>query len=307
MFSTYKQVILRTYRDKVHSGGLSLRLQSPTPAGIKEELIYFLQKGYDSKKDQPTLDLFFGHQESLAAYVKAVQRTEIDKFKPVISFLKGMTDNPDDKQVHLAALLINYENRPYEFGKDYSKEREEEELMDIEDPEQTPRIPQNSNNRTISLASDPPNPPEESTNMINRKAHFRRFMQSGKRRDLILVPFLVLLIGSGGMIAHKLTGDNINSKQCMYWNEDHYEAVACATNLGMEAEKIALDTFLLEKFKKITLVDTITERSIGKIWYLKHQKQFDYFTAPGKHPLHKKKLSPLSAYIFQREIKSSHK
>lgn len=298
MFSTYKQVILRTYRERVHAGEVSLRLQSPTPAGIKEELLHVLQKGYDSKKDQQTLILFFGHQENLGEYIKAVQRTEIDKFKPVINFLKGSTDNPDDKQVHLAALLINYEHRPYVFGRDYGLgEEEKESLMNTEERE----------NEANKLSGNTQDPAGSSMTKSSKKVSFIRLLRGVKGRDWMFIPIMVVLFGSGGMIAHKLSGQGMDGKQCMYWQEDHYEAVACNTSLGTEIEKIALDTFLLESFKKITLLDTITERSIGKIWYLKHQKQFEYFTAPGKHPLHKKKLSRLSAYIFQRELKSRHK
>lgn len=317
MFSTYKQVILQTYLRKKAAGPLSFRLLEPTPASIKEELIQYLNERFDLR-DKQTLELFFGHQENAAAYAKAVKRIEIDKFRPVIKFLKGQTDNPDDKQVHLAALLIDFKERPYEFGKEYSMGEEKDPVT--EDKEVPVAEPIKSNQETGNgenieskeVDTEPEetagkNPVKEAEEMgENEDVEVKRsfFSETINKKKSVFTLLLVLLFGSLGFVVNRLTDGNITGKQCMYWKGDHYEAIECDIKLAADIDKIALDTFLLKNFKKITRIDTITERSIGKIWYLKHQKTFDFFTAKGVHPIHKRKLSRLSQYIYDQELRS---
>ncbi|MCJ0742226.1 hypothetical protein [Pedobacter montanisoli] len=300
MFSTYKQVVLQTYLRKKAAGSLSFRLLEPTPAGIKEELTQYLNERFDPKKDEQTLELFFGHHESAAAYAKVVRRVEIDKFRPVIKFLKGLTDNPDDKQVHLAALLIDFRERPYEFGKEYSLEEENDPIAEneenIESKDGDPEVEETD-------GKNPVKEPEEMGENEDIKVRRPFFLKTINKKKSVFTLLLVLLFGSLGFVVSHLTDDKITGKQCMYWKGDHYEAIECDIKLAADIDKIALDTFLLKNFKKITRVDTITERSIGKIWYLKHQKSFDFFTAKGVHPIHKRKLSRLSKIIYDNEIK----
>ncbi|MBB4807324.1 hypothetical protein HNP38_002628 [Chryseobacterium defluvii] len=90
-------------------------------------------------------------------------------------------------------------------------------------------------------------------------------------------------------------------KQCMYWNEDHYEKAFC-NDEDIPASLIALDRELLENFRKITFPDTITYQSINKVWYLKSGNKFEYFTAPGNHPVKNIELKKLSKYIIDTHI-----
>lgn len=53
---------------------------------------------------------------------------------------------------------------------------------------------------------------------------------------------------------------------CMYWAEDHYQPAPC--NQPIENTLVvALDTLKLTHFKRITRPDTITTKSLGKVWY----------------------------------------
>lgn len=318
MFSTYKQTVLETYLKKKAVNTLSLRLQHPTPASIKEELIQYLNERFDPKRDEQVLELFFGHQESVTAYAKVVKKGGIDKFKPVIKFLKGLTDNPDDKQVHLAALLIDFKERPYEFGKEYSVKEENDSSVEGGEVPQAEVIKDNEVTKNdggiiedlgVNLESEettgekPVKALDEIKGGMGIEPKRPFFLKTINKKKSVFILLLILFFGSMGFVIKNLA-DNKTGKPCMYWKGDHYEAIACDIKLAADIDKIALDTFLLKNFKKITREDTITARSIGKIWYLKHQKTFDYFTAKGAHPIYKRKLSRLTQYIYDQELKS---
>ena len=44
---------------------------------------------------------------------KSIERCNIDKFKPIISFLKGEKDTENRYRVGLAAILVDFKPRPY--------------------------------------------------------------------------------------------------------------------------------------------------------------------------------------------------
>lgn len=90
-------------------------------------------------------------------------------------------------------------------------------------------------------------------------------------------------------------------KQCMYWNEDHYQETFC-DDKNVTATLIALNKEMVENFRKITFPDTITHKSIGKVWYLKYNGKYEYFTSPGNHPVNNKELRKITKYIIDTRI-----
>ncbi|WP_419869422.1 hypothetical protein [Chryseobacterium sp. CT-SW4] len=92
--------------------------------------------------------------------------------------------------------------------------------------------------------------------------------------------------------------------KCMYWNEDHYQEVSC-DDKNIAGTPVALDRDMLIKFRKITFPDTLTERSIDKVWYLKSDNKLEFFTSSGYHPTKKAKLKKLSKYILDKYIKEN--
>jgi hypothetical protein len=332
MFSTYKQAIRRYYLLKKTSGELPIRLQQPAPSKIRDHLEHYLSTGYDPLKDGQVLEAFFGKQPDAAAYAKMVRTAEIDDFRPVIYWLKGKTLNPDDKHVHLAALLLDFE-RPYVFGKNYDSDETGEvaaevdvtlvsdvNVVDCGDQKETgsrahlPVAPvegeEDIKKGDVVLPSGEENPPNGEVNAneapeVNELPRTTKEIKTpnNKRSKRVLIALLILLAIAIGFVLKDVIADPMG-KQCMYWSDDHYLAVACDAKLPEGTEKIALDTFLLAHFRKITRPDTITDRSIGKIWYLKHQKKFDYFTVKGVHPVHGRRLSRLSDWIYRNEIAS---
>ena len=91
-------------------------------------------------------------------------------------------------------------------------------------------------------------------------------------------------------------------KECMYWDEDHYEEVFCNEIIeGKTIIAINNDTKLL---KKINSPDTLTaENALGKVWYDKSNKKVTFFTHYGLNPENGKTLKPATEYILETYAK----
>lgn len=90
-------------------------------------------------------------------------------------------------------------------------------------------------------------------------------------------------------------------KKCMYWDNDHYEAISCEDTKGGNYAR-RLDENLLVSLKKINRPDTLTvENAMGKVWYDKSNNKVEFFTHYGIHPVNNgKTLKPVSAYILEK-------
>ncbi len=88
----------------------------------------------------------------------------------------------------------------------------------------------------------------------------------------------------------------------MYWKADHYECISCNATMG-DTAVISLDQYKVDHFKKITRPDTISQYSIGKLWYLKTDGQFEFFTTSGYHPIYtQRRLLKLSQHVYENRI-----
>lgn len=90
-------------------------------------------------------------------------------------------------------------------------------------------------------------------------------------------------------------------KQCMYWDGKEYVPEDCS---GTKDGLIAIDMKLRDNFKKITETDTITEASLDKVWYSKHNNVVEFFTADGKNPKNGKELRHLTRHMLEAHINS---
>lgn len=91
-------------------------------------------------------------------------------------------------------------------------------------------------------------------------------------------------------------------KECMYWNEDHYEEVFC--NEIIEGKTIIATNNDTKLLKKINSPDTLTaENALGKVWYDKSNKKVTFFTHYGLNPENGKTLKPATEYILETYAK----
>jgi len=87
--------------------------------------------------------------------------------------------------------------------------------------------------------------------------------------------------------------------QCMFWDGQKYIPENCNST---QQRMVALDLKLVVNFKKITTPDTITEKSIQKIWYSKSNNKIEFFTSDGENPENGKELKHVTKYIWTKYI-----
>jgi len=298
MFVDYTKLVLCSYVERKAHNKLSPRLIHPTPAKLKEECEAVFSARYE-RKDQRTLNVFFGEGSEGEAGLKAIKRCETDKFKPLANFLIKKTQTTEDKNIELLAWLIDFDQRPYEYGKQYDAGNtvyendaveKTQDAFGKEEPAVKPDFPREDIHSPRVIL------PETSSNK-------KRFKLP------VVVIASVILIAAAGIIywvqLNKLKTRNslnfITGQACMCWMGDHYEQVSCSKH--GDTLVVALDTFKLRYLKKINLPDTITKNAIGAVWYIKVNGDIEFFTSGGYYPLDpKRKLKPITDYIIEKYI-----
>ena len=108
----------------------------------------------------------------------------------------------------------------------------------------------------------------------------------------------VAVIGIFGSVAFIIT-----KPKYMYWTGEKYEAMAFYRKVG-DALVLEYDKYKFSHLKRITQPDTITERSVGRIWYIKvNVDSVDFYTSKGEYPLDTSKvLKPATKYIIDKYV-----
>ncbi|MFD0749187.1 hypothetical protein ACFQZS_03475 [Mucilaginibacter calamicampi] len=296
MFPDYQAQVLLTYHKKREANELSLILLHPTPGKLRDECLAVLHDRF-LKKDEKTLKAFFGPKSSEVDYMQLIRKFDADKFRPLVSYLKGKTDSTEDKNVELLAWLIDYEPRPYQFRPPESISVQKRAEIKREEPKE---VPDQAKALPLIATTDRP---ENSVTQVPKTANKKRVGSV-----MILVIALVIVIGGTYILwtinqptaAHSLTSQL--SGACMYWSEDHYEPIPCNQKSSGRLV-LALDTLKVNHFKLIRENDTVSPNSIGKVWYFKTGKGLELYTDSGFHPVHiERRLRPLSRYMWDKYL-----
>lgn len=242
-----------------------------------------------SQDDLNVFNDFFGFPFDAAK--KNSFKEQKDKFRPIVSFFKGRTDPANIEAIDLAAILVDFQNRP--FNKYRTKGRSEEMVLGdlkevmpdnyIRDTEKPKDFKELADYNIKSFTGN--TKPERKPNKLN----------------YIGAAVVVCLIG---LIIY-LT---LPEKQCMQWSNDHYEMVDCdlkIEGLGM-ANKIELLDKSLVNLKKINVCDTTTcfdKNGQAIIWYAKTANGIDFFNGHGRHPETSGSLRPVTRYILNKYVK----
>ncbi|RYG51738.1 MAG: hypothetical protein EOO01_07945, partial [Chitinophagaceae bacterium] len=131
-FPDYTKLVLADLDRKRRSGGHPPSLLQPTPGGIRRECAIVYKERFD-RKDELVLRNFFGSAESGKQLLTLIEAFPIDKFRPLVNYLKGGTENTDTKNLELLAWLIDFRHRPYGFGKEVLLNAEELRALGGED------------------------------------------------------------------------------------------------------------------------------------------------------------------------------
>lgn len=117
-----------------------------------------------------------------------------------------------------------------------------------------------------------------------------------KENKLAIIISIVVVFALGGFVI-------IGNKQCMYWQGNYYEAVGCKIKMD-DTTIVALDQVKLDRLKRITRVDTLGEKDLGKVWYVKIKvDSAEFYTDSGAYPLDtRKRLLPVTSYILNKYI-----
>ncbi len=301
----YTKLVVAAYNKKKANNELSPLLAQSTPANIRRECANVYQERY-AKKDEPTLRAFFGPAEQGRKFLSVIQEFDVSKFKPLDTYLKGAgRKGINDRNLELLAWLIDFRHRPYVFGMDVILDEDALSIIgrpigDPLPPPPKPGIEQNTVSENPAPNEGNPTTPLQAIAAGDEKKH------TSKTARAI---FWVGIISLGGLYFiwqqdkdGQMALGNANTG-CMYWAEDHYEQVPC--NEDPKGRLIlALDKEKLKNFRKITRADTITEWSIGKIYYLKNNRVLEYYTIGGNHPVDvTRTLKVLSPYMFDTYLR----
>lgn len=310
----YIKLVIGAYKKKQMTNELSRLLAQPTSSKIKKECLAVCKGRYE-KKDEQVLNTFFRHAEQDKSLWLVIKGFDADKFKPLDNFLKGVTEKTDEKNIELLAWLINFQHRPYIHYKDFQLTDEELVLINKSTDDASDIIQDG-----IKFGEDGLQESEEGLkdlkNEIEGKPLLGKFYDSAeifpekktpkKNAKRAMLFFLILVICTGGIytVLHnkkdgQLMMGNMNTN-CMYWANDHYEKISC----NEEAKgrlMLPLNEEKMKNFKMITKEDTITEKSIGVVYYLSTNSKKEYFTQGGNHPIQvTRNLKVLTRYIYDK-------
>ena len=318
MYADYERLVLEYYQWKKSHNDLSSQLNHPTPARIKNECVR-LCKGEIQKKDEKVIRDFCEEWENTKTCLQSIDKCDIDKFRPLLKFLKRDTESTDPKNIHLLAWLIDFPDRPFEFGKKYGSNTE------IQARVEAPESFENSIVDTSSLTENPATVKCEEENILTEDqvdaerldaktgskenaeipAYGGSLRPKWRFRKIAVIGALLAVTGTSGYWwwnKTPSTGITPGNGSCMYWAKDHFQPIPCNQKVP-NTLVVALDTVRVKNFKKITRSDTITNRAKGSVWYSKIDNEIEFFTAGGEHPVViGRRLKPISDYIIDKYV-----
>ncbi|MDR6760326.1 hypothetical protein J2Y38_000505 [Flavobacterium sp. 2755] len=330
----YKKAIQEKYKKETEADNFP----NPSQANLRN-LCWEIFKRIENpnSSDLIVFKSFFGFQFDP---IKRTQfREQTDRFRPIGTFLKEETDPLNTEPVELAAILVDFQPRPFRKFREkgvplyetqpgsgtstvpqpfitYNEKKliielNENRLPDIPEPFITiDRKPSNLefNEEGVNRVDEaqklfPSN--EVSPPRINLFVNAKeKIIYNFKNRLKKTAGVIILVFGLVGAVIYFAFFKN----HCMQWSDDHYEVVDCSTkDNGNFNVVIPLDESLLD-FRKLKACDTTTcfmKNGEAFVWYGKTSEGVDFFNdnGNGKHPETKATLRPVTHYMFNKYLK----
>jgi hypothetical protein len=232
---------------------------------------------FKSNRDQNDLSVFsFFFRFDFSPSCSAKLKGQTDKFRPIETFFKGETNLVDVEAINLAAILVDFQPRPFlKFSKsDWTKNSGKKEFAGLDKKN------------------------EEFYTSIQIKHSLKNtFLEK------ISIKTVLIILTALSLVFYI----KFQKKQCMQWADDHYEIVDCDLYAN-DPEKInsvkPLDRSIID-LKKIHVCDTTTFFKNGEaiIWYAKTENGIDFFNTHGRHPENDNALKPVTQYILNKYLK----
>jgi hypothetical protein len=251
-------------------------LISPSRARLRS-LCLEIFKSNQNQNDLNVFSSFFRFDFSPSCSGKLKEQT--DKFRPIETFLKGDTNLVDVEAINLAAILVDFQPRPFlKFSKsDWNK--------DAAKMKEFPGL--HKKNEEIHTLKH------------TEQSHKNTFLEKISKKMVLIVLIVLSFAFTSYFVFQK--------KQCMQWSDDHYELVDCelSTNDLVNFNTIKpLDKNLID-LKKINVCDTTVFFKNGEaiIWYTKTENGIEFFNTHGRHPENDNALKPVTHYILNKYVK----
>lgn len=300
LYIEYKELVIQDYRKKKTARSLPFDISQPSPAKLRNECLTVCRKRYD-KTDERTLEAFFGQGVDEPSWLRLIGQCDIDRFRPLVNFLKNPAINPDIKIVELLAWLIDFQPRPFDKAEKYDVNTlidsgigpvESKRDDKIVSETQTGQLDQNE-----GIAS--------SGEGTSRKVPLGYKGPTLNIRTAVVAVIILALAGNSIYLARTNKSIRIvpaGPQVCMFWADDHYEVISC-NQKHRDTLIVALDSELLVHFKKIARPDTITDKAIGYVWYIRYRGKYEFYTHEGYHPIEPLlRLRPITGYIIRNHV-----
>lgn len=337
----YKEAIRAKYEKDVNNP-LSDDLRLLGQAYLRD-LCWEKFEGGLSEDDLKVFASFFGFEFNPVK--RNLFRDKTDKFKPIGTFLKRQTDLSSREAVDLTAILVDFQHRPFRKFKEKgiiaylihpedsktpepiaAKEEDEVKVKEDEQKEEVnpaaktfvgnlvaeiqikgfadvePDLRKEEESKTLGQVEVMPvvPKPQSISLFVIAKDRIRETLTKKLWRTAAVIA-IVFVFGFG------ISYYAFPKKQCMQWNNDHYDIVDC----DLEVNGLLLSSIepLDEKridFRKLKVCDTTNcFRKDGEafVWYTKTPDGIDFFNSHGRHPEYNRPLRPVSHYIFNKYVK----
>jgi hypothetical protein len=280
-FEEYKSAIKAEYEAKKTDGIYgSGNLSNLTPAQLRDLCLRISEMGL-AKTDESTFRFFFSAKED-EKLGRAIDNFGTGKLKSVISFLKGEKNTEHPTRIELAAIIVDFSPRPY---KRYSQIGDNKEIGE--------GVFQTKKQNIIVSDND------DLEEFDGKKVIIKGNSKTIKKATVFLVALLSLFF-----MGYTLKGIILPTKECMRWNENHYEAVDCNNEkLGIAQWNLIIP--LDESIMKLEKLESKKELVFFKndkpvVWYSKEDGKIELFNQPGFHPETEKPLKPITNYIIHK-------
>ncbi|KRD12746.1 hypothetical protein ASE21_02230 [Flavobacterium sp. Root901] len=300
----YKEAIRNKYKIEKIEGKHAHYLNNPSQALLRD-LCWEIFNSTPKAHDLVVYRNFFKSDFIPNEEDTSIQYT--DKFRKVGAFLKGGKEPAKITTVELAAILVDFEFRPFQkFIKEGINGRDndnrEGKIISGEVIEETKKEDSTEKKQKNESSETFKNKPKPSK--INELVNFIKSVLEKiyiSKRTVIATLFIFSLIATVIYFA-------FFKNHCMQWSEDHYEVVDCSSrDNGNPNVILPLDESLLD-FKKLKACDTtpcFMKNGEAFVWYGKIGDSVDFFNdnGNGRHPETNAALRPVTHYMFNKYLK----
>lgn len=274
----YKKKIREKFETEKYGTHADIFL-NPSRAKLRK-LCFELFKDNTNADDLKIFESFFRFKFSLDCGKKLKEET--DKFRPIENFLKGETEPADFETVNMAAILVDFQPRPF---LKFSKKENLDTFINIIE------------GNPIASSNDKTNKSPENFSAINYPQNHSGATNKKINNKKITLLFLTLatVLGLGFSVKQIF----FPKKQCMEWQKDHYVVIDCASETkGLV--KIPYDKSLID-FRRVWPCDTTTFLKDGKavLWYCKSGDEIELYNKPGFDPVFEKPLKAITPYMVK--------